>query len=79
LEADDFPAYKAALKNPADSKVLWQSEGLESSSASERKAVSISFPAGLLKQQNYIVELTGVSAKGKQENIASYPFRVALK
>ena len=79
LEADDFPAYRAALKDPSANRVLWQSGDLQSSIAGEHKTVSISFPAALLKQQMYLVELTGIPAQRKPENIAAYSFRVTLK
>jgi hypothetical protein len=79
LEADDFPAYKAALKNSVTRQVLWNSGSLGSSSLGEKRAVSISFPANLLKQRNYIVELTGLPARGAPESIGSYPLRVVLK
>ena len=79
LESDEFPAYRAALKDSANRQILWSSGGLEPSSLGERKAVYISFPANLLKQQNYIVELTGLPARGAPESVGSYPFRVVLK
>lgn len=79
LEADEFPAYRAALKDPSSNRVLWQSGTLESSSAGEHKAVSISFPAALLKQQNYLIELSGVPVRGSPEVVASYPLHAVLK
>jgi hypothetical protein len=79
LEADDFPAYKAALKDSVTRQVLWNSGSLEPSSLDEKRAVSISLPANLLKQRNYIVELKGLPARGAPESIGSYPLRVVLK
>ena len=79
LESDEFPAYRAKLKDPAGNHVLWSSAVLTASSGGERKTVSIGFRAGLLKQQNYIVNLTGVSGHGAREVIAGYPFRVVLE
>jgi hypothetical protein len=79
LESDDFPAYRVALKEPGSNQVLWQSASMAATSAGEKKAVSVSFRAGLLKQQNYLVELTGVPARGSPELIGGYPFRVVLK
>jgi hypothetical protein len=52
---------------------------LAAASLDERKMISISFPAGLLKQQNYIVDLEGRSSGGAAEVIGSYPFRVVLQ
>jgi hypothetical protein len=79
LESDDFPAYRATLRDPAGNRVLWRSTNLEVASLDERRVVSISFPAGLLKQQNYLVELTGLPARGAPEVVGGYPFRVVLK
>lgn len=79
LESADFPAYRAVLKDPATGQVLWTSGSLAPASLGETKAVSISFPASLLKQQNYIVELTGLPSRGAPEAIGSYPFRAVLK
>ena len=79
LESDEFPEYRAALKDPATNQILWSSTSLESTSLGEKKAISISFPAGLLKQQSYIVELTGLPARKAPELIGGYPFRVVLK
>ncbi|HLW55125.1 MAG TPA: hypothetical protein VKW06_20010 [Candidatus Angelobacter sp.] len=79
LDTDDFRAYHAALKDPATNAVVWHSATLQSSPMGERKAVSLSFPASLLKSQNYVLELTGQSAKGRAELVASYPFRAVIK
>jgi hypothetical protein len=79
LESDDFPAYRVALKNSATDQVLWLSTTLASMPAGEKKAIFVSFRAGLLKQQNYIVELTGIPARGASELVGGYPFRAVLK
>lgn len=79
LESDDFPAYRATLRDPAGNRVLWRSANLEAAPLDERRVVSISFPAGLLKEQNYLVELSGTPASGPAEPIAGYPFRAVLR
>lgn len=78
VEADDFPAYQAKLKDPRTQRVLWSSARL-AIAGGERKSVSISFRAGLLKQQNYIVDLMGIPSHGTGEVIGGYPFSVVLK
>src|SRR5260370_29409281 len=60
LESDDFPAYRATLKDPATNQVLWRSSSLTATSSGDKKVVSVGFRASLLKQQNYIVDLTGL-------------------
>jgi len=79
LEADDFTAYQAKLKDPVANRVLWSSARLAAASGGERKTVSISFHAGLLKPQNYVVDLTGIPRHGTAEVISGYPFRVVLQ
>lgn len=79
LESDDFPAYRAALKDPGLNHVLWQNESLESSVEGDKKAVNVSFPTSLLKSQNYLLELTGLKANGRVETVGVYPFGVVLK
>jgi hypothetical protein len=79
LESDDFPLYRVSLKDSAGNRVLWHSSDLAAASLGHTKAVSTSFPAGLLKQQTYIAELTGIPAHGAPEVLGSYPFRAVLK
>jgi hypothetical protein len=79
LESDDFPQYRVSLKDSEGNRVLWRSPNLEANRLGQTKAVPASFPAGLLKQQTYIAELTGLPAHGAPEVVGSYPFRVVLK
>jgi len=79
LEADDFPAYQAKLKDPVTNRVLWSSARLTAATSGEKKEVSISFRAGLLKQQNYLVDLAGIPKHGAAEPISTYAFRVVLQ
>jgi hypothetical protein len=76
LESDDFPAYRVGLKDPATNQTVWHSGDLKAVSSGATRTVSISFAARLLKQQNYVIELTGVSAQGTAELIASYALKV---
>ena len=79
LEADDFPAYQAKLKDPFANQVVWSSGRLTAALGGERKTVSVSFRAGLLKQQNYIIDLTGIPSHGAAEVISGYAFHVVLR
>lgn len=78
LELDEFPAYRATLKDPASNRVLWQSPELKSTGSAGKKAVSAAFPAGLLQGKNYIIELSGIRG-GAAEPVAGYPFKVVLR
>jgi hypothetical protein len=79
LESNDFARYRAALKDPATTRVLWRSDEVKASPRGQNSAVFISVPAGTLKQQNYTIELTGISAGGAAEFVASYAFGVVMK
>jgi hypothetical protein len=79
LELDEFPAYRAALKDPASDRTLWRSGALQSAGGAESKSVAITLPATLLKPQTYGVDVTGIPATGEAEVIGSYMFRVAAK
>jgi hypothetical protein len=77
LEADDFPIYRAELKDPATGHVVWRGSNLRADGGDRARSISITLDAGLLKPQTYTVEVTGVRARGASELIGSYPFRVA--
>lgn len=77
LETNDFSAYQAALKNPATGKVVWRSGMLRT--GGKGKTVGIRVPASLLNQQNYVVELSGISPGGAAQSVDSYPFRVVTQ
>jgi hypothetical protein len=79
LESDDFPVYRVGLKDLATNQTVWHSSNLEAAPSSATKTVSISFPARLLKQQNYVLELSGVPSSGRGEFISGYPIRVVIK
>lgn len=76
LEADDYKAYRVALKDPAGARNLWQSGRLKSKSNGSGRALSVGFPAALLKSQIYSLEVSGVAADGTTEIIGDYSFRV---
>lgn len=76
LDANDFPAYQAVLKNPATAQVILRSPKLKASG--KQPAVRVNIPAHLLNRQNYVVELSGIPASGDAEIIGSYPFNVIL-
>jgi len=79
LEANDFPAYRATLRDPATKQTLWQSSRLSPGTGSQGSAVSVTFSASLLKQQNYIIDLVGIPSHGGAEAVGGYPFRVVLQ
>jgi hypothetical protein len=73
LEMNDFSAYSVVLKDPVTENVLW-SDNLKAA-----KSLQFRLPANLLKPQNYVLELSGISASGVAEIVSSYPFRVSTQ
>jgi hypothetical protein len=74
LESTDFPAYQVALKNPATGQVIWRSGKIKITRAN--RALPLRLRAGLLKAQNYTLDLSGISNTGASEIIGSYTFKV---
>jgi hypothetical protein len=74
LEADDFPAYRAALRNPATGNIVWRSGRLKT--GAESKTLRVSLRASLFSPQNYVLELYGISATGVTDLVSSYPLKV---
>lgn len=79
LESDDFPAYRVGLKDPATNQTVWHSANLEAAPGGANNVVAVSFPAHLLKPQNYVLELFGVPTSGHAEFISGYPIRVVIR
>jgi anti-sigma factor RsiW len=79
LEPNDFRLYQVALKAPSTNRILWNATKLHPSSQGQNKVVSANVPARLLKQQNYVMELTGVPTQGNAELLTSYAFKVVLE
>ena len=69
------------LRDPraAALQVLRTSDGLEAVSDRGPTAVSFAFPAALLKQQNYLVQLSGIRANAASELITTYAFRAVVQ
>jgi len=77
LDANDFQAYRASLKNPASGQVVWGSGKLVPNG--KNPSVRLRLPASLLKQQNYALELFGISTNGASEIVGSYAFKVVIQ
>jgi hypothetical protein len=77
LEPDDYPGYNATLLTlPGKMPAGWKRERLKSRSTGESKVIDITIPATLLKSQDYILEVTGISDRGVAEGERGYSFRV---
>ena len=78
LEFDDFPAYAATIRDPADGRAVRSASELKPETGPDGTTVSITLPASALMPRNYVVELSGIPPQGAPELVASYPFRLAF-
>ena len=76
LEAADYSVYRVVLIDPANNQTLWRSGSLRPRIQGTRKAIAVSFRTGLLKAQNYVLQVSGIQAGGSAEIVGDYPFRV---
>ena len=76
LVAVDFPQYEAVLKEPASDRVLWRSGRFGRPSAGNRPMIPVILRTSLLGPRAYLLELTGISARGDADPLDTYPFRV---
>jgi len=72
---DDYRNYNAKLTTVAGASV-WQQKTLKADIGGANKSVTLQFAPALLRQQDYIVTLTGQTAAGQTETIGEYYFRV---
>lgn len=79
LEADDFPTYRVAVRDPAAGQIIWRSAVLRSAARGGAKALSIALDAALLQPRLYTVEVVGVRASGTAETVGNYPIRIVLE
>jgi hypothetical protein len=75
LPADDYPRYSGALQAD-DGRVLLSRDNLQARETGGAHSVSLDVPVEVLPPGDYRVKLSGVTAAGAPEDIASYSFRV---
>ena len=76
LEADDYSAYRVALMDPSNHQILWRSGTLKARAKGNGKVLSVMFQGALLKPRNYVLQVSGLPARGASEIISDYPFQV---
>lgn len=76
LEPNDYAAYRVSLLDQSGNQTLWQSGKLKARVVGESKTLNVSFRAGLLRPQTYVLRVSGVNAPGATEVISDYPFKV---
>ena len=78
LEANDYQVYRALLQDAVGTVILQQG-GLKAQNVSGRFAVTVDVEASLLPAGYYQIKLKGTTARGNDENVASYHFAVSKK
>ena len=76
LDPNDYSTYRVALIDPAGNRAVWRSGNLKLRSKGAGKALGVTFSAGLLKPQTYILRVSGVPAGGVPEIVSDYSFKV---
>jgi hypothetical protein len=79
LESDEFPVYQVTLKKAGSDRAVWHATKLKAESKGKNRSLSISIPAKVLKQETYVLETSGIPAKGSPEFLSGYIFRVVLE
>jgi hypothetical protein len=79
LEADVFPRYRVAVKDPSTNRVVFRAANLRSSARGDVKSLTLTLSADLLTPQTYAVDVTGVPARGAAELVGNYSFRVVVR
>jgi hypothetical protein len=75
LESDDFSMYKVVLKNAAIDRTLWQSNAEKG----VNRTVVVKLPVKILKSDDYILEVSGITESGRKEVISGYPFHSVIQ
>ncbi len=76
LGAVDHSAYRVALVDPARNQTLWVSRNLKPNGNEERKTIEVTFPAELLRPQDYLLRMTGIAGDGGSEIVGDYAFKI---
>lgn len=76
LDPNDYLAYRVSLFSPSNNQTMWRSGRLKATATGSGKTLRVSFGAGLLKPQAYVLRVSGISANGAAEIVGDYPFRV---
>jgi Putative zinc-finger len=71
----DLQSYRASLST-ADGQSIWSRSGLKPSS---EDTLSIALSTSLLKPNNYLLNLEGLTAQGRYVSVAKYTFRTLIE
>jgi hypothetical protein len=77
--SEGFKRFEVALKDPATGKRLWSSSALSLKRGANLSTVVVGLPAKVLKQQNYSIELNGITEKGAPDLAGTYTFHAVIR
>jgi hypothetical protein len=77
FKTGSYPTYRAELQT-VEGRPLWSRAGLKARTVADGRAVSVSVPATMFREDDYILMLKGVTS-GEEESVAEYFFRVVKK
>jgi hypothetical protein len=75
LESNDFPRYRALLKDPTTNQLVWRGSPQPARSAAS-SVVPLIVPSSVLASQHYLFELAGVDVDGNETTIGSYAVQI---
>ena len=76
LEPVDHPAYDASLIAANGDQVVWRTDRLIATTVGGRQTIDLRLPATVLSPQDYLIRVTGVTARGGSEIVGEYRFTV---
>jgi hypothetical protein len=78
FKTGDYQSYRAELQT-VEGRALWQRDGLRQRKRGGDKSVSLSLPANVLSEGDYILILSGITTAGEEASVGEYYFRVTRK
>jgi len=76
LEPNEYSVYRVELLRQSTREVLWRANNLSSRKHDGDQTVDVRVPAGLLKNESYVLRVSGLSKTRGSELISDYHFRV---
>lgn len=78
LDGGDYKSYRAQLRTPEGNEV-WSTSRVNVRNTPSGRTATLRVPGKLVKAEDYVLRLSGVTAGGEVEDLARYYFRVETK
>jgi hypothetical protein len=78
MEPQDYPQYQLALQR-VDGGKTWIQIAPKTESGAQSRSLRLIVPANVLRPDDYVLKLSGITAAGDLEDIGKYYFRVTPK